>query len=539
MPHYAQLRADDPGRVGRYSVAGRIEGIPSDDPIYLGTAPDGSDVSISMLTGNWAHDAAARDRFAAEAAVAMRVPPFCAARLLDSGIDGDVAYLVSEYIPGRSLLEAVSADGPLRGPDLEAVAIGMATGLAAVHQAGIVHANFGPAYVILPPYGPLRVIEFGITPPYGTATPSADMFDWAQTVIYAASGQSPGETPDLSVLPEPIRGAVERCLHRDAVDRPAARTVVLALLGDTLPSAGVLAEGSRRATRHDSGRPGGRANSGPRSATNRPAAAPRLATTGPAPRPGQRRPAGQRHPADRRGQAFPAEAGVRSPPAPPGPRQRPGAGLRGAAGAVPVTAQLPAVPSRGSAAGRPGIQNGRGSGRSPHPGSHQHRGSRGRRAWAAAGAVLCVAVVAGATALHLTQDSSSSAGNDSHHPLGRGSSAPTTQTSSPGVATPAKFAGSWRGRLLQPPDITTKATVVLTAGAITGSVSYSGSTISCTGALLVTSASPSKLGMSQQVPKGSKCFDGAVTVTLLPSGRLSFTFQARTGPKATGTLSKS
>jgi hypothetical protein len=533
MPHYTQLRADDPGRVGRYSVAGRIEGIPSDDPIYLGTGPDGTDVSISMLAGTWAQDAAARDRFAAEAAVAMRVPPFCAARLLDSGIDGDVAYLVSEYVPGRSLLEVVSTAGVLSGPDLEAVAIGMATGLAAVHQAGLVHGHFGPEYVILPADGPLRVVEFGITPPYGTATPAADMFDWAQTVIYAASGQPPAEVPDLSMLPEPVRGAVGRCLYRDPLERPAARAVVLALLGDTIPSAGVLAEGSRRAARQDSGRAGNGAAADPRGAAPRPTAA----NVGPGPRSGPRPTNDRRHPADRRGQAVPAGAGFRSTAGPPGPRQRTAAGRPGGTGARQAMDQLPAVQSRGRAGRRPGTQDAPGSSaRSPHSGTHQQRASRGRRVWLAAGAVLVVAVIGGATLLHLTQDGNSATGTNSRQTRGPGSSSPTTQTSSPGVNTPAAFAGSWHGLLQQLPDDTFHATIFLSAGATGGSVSYSGSGFSCTGTLLVTSATSKTLGMSQHFPKGSACGDGAVTVTLLPSGKLSFTF--RGSPSATGKLAK-
>ena len=105
MPHQSPLRAGDPRRVGRYRLSGQLTGIPSDDPIFTGTGPDGAAVTISMIRGDWAHDAAARDRFAAEAAVAKRVPPFCAARVLDAGVDGSDAYLVSEYVAGQSLLE--------------------------------------------------------------------------------------------------------------------------------------------------------------------------------------------------------------------------------------------------------------------------------------------------------------------------------------------------------------------------------------------------------------------------------------------------
>ena len=181
--------------------------------------------------------------------MAKRVPPFCAARVLDAGLDGSQAYLVSEYVQGQSLLELVSADGVRRGQDLEAVAIGMATGLASVHQAGLVHGNFGPEFVIMAPDGPPRVVEFGITPPYGTATPSADMLAWAQTVVFAASGHPAAALDDLDVLPDHLRGPVERCLDPEPAGRPAARAVVQSLLGSQDLPAGVLAEGSRRAVR--------------------------------------------------------------------------------------------------------------------------------------------------------------------------------------------------------------------------------------------------------------------------------------------------
>jgi eukaryotic-like serine/threonine-protein kinase len=264
MPHQTPLRPGDPRGVGRYRVAGRLAGIPSEDPIFVGTGPDGSEVAISMLGGDWSHDAAARDRFAAEAAVAKRVPPFCAARILDAGYDGSDAYLVSEFVPGPSLLEVVGRDGVRRAHDLDAIAIGMATGLASGHQAGLVHGSFGPEYVVLSTAdGTPRVVEFGITPPYGTATPSADMLAWGQTVVFAASGRPPVTTADLDVLPYHLRGPVEQCLDPEPAQRPAARAVVLTLLGETEIRAGLLAEGSRRATRPISRSTAGYDDTGP------------------------------------------------------------------------------------------------------------------------------------------------------------------------------------------------------------------------------------------------------------------------------------
>ena len=190
MPHVTPLHADDPRRVGRYRLTGRIAGMPADDPahlggapngfagmpadgpVYLGQSPEGGEVAVRLLEADWIGDGAERDRFAAEAKAACRVAPFCAAQFLGAGFDSGHAFLVSEYVAGPSLEEFVAEEGPWEGRDLLALAIGTATGLAAIHQAGLVHGDFGPEHVVLGPEGP-RVVGFGITPPYGIATPAA------------------------------------------------------------------------------------------------------------------------------------------------------------------------------------------------------------------------------------------------------------------------------------------------------------------------------------------------------------------------------
>ena len=172
MPQVAPLRPDDPKRVGRYRLTGRILG-PAGTPAYLGRATDGDRVAVTLFASERTPDGAARDRFTAEARAARRVAPFCAARILDAGLENGRAYLVSEFVAGPLLSEVVAADGPREGEELEALAIGAATGLAAVHQAGLVHGEFGPDHIVLGADGP-RVIGFAITPPYGAATPAAD-----------------------------------------------------------------------------------------------------------------------------------------------------------------------------------------------------------------------------------------------------------------------------------------------------------------------------------------------------------------------------
>lgn len=266
MPSATPLLAADPARIGRYRLAGRIGGRPGqgsqpahgarrDGPapfvIYLGRATNGEVVTITMLQPVEAGDTAARDRFMAEADAARQVAPFCVARMLDAGFHGDFPYLVSEHVPGPSLAEAVAADGPRAGDVLRAVAIGAATGLAAIHQAGLVHGHFGADRLVLGPGGP-RVVHSGITPPYGRATPAADVHAWARSVLFAATGMAGGalEQPRpaaLYDLPSPLRELIAESLDEDPGTRPPAKVIVTRMLGHAHAPAGILAAGSRAA----------------------------------------------------------------------------------------------------------------------------------------------------------------------------------------------------------------------------------------------------------------------------------------------------
>ena len=268
MPHVTPLLADDPRRVGRYRLTGRIAGMhadgpahpgsvpegtagmPADGPVYLGRSPEGGEVAVRLFKVDSIGDGAERDRFAAEAKAARPGAPFCAAQILGAGFENGYAFLVSEYVAGPSLEEFVAEKGPWEDRDLLALAIGTATGLAAIHQAGLVHGDFGPEHVVLGPEGP-RVVGFGITPPYGIATPAADLRAWVHTVLYAAAGGTadPEDPEDLALLPEPLRTLAVRCMSADPGDQPSARSLVLTLLGDDHPPAGVLGEGSRQAAR--------------------------------------------------------------------------------------------------------------------------------------------------------------------------------------------------------------------------------------------------------------------------------------------------
>jgi ABC-type oligopeptide transport system substrate-binding subunit len=268
MPETTPLRPNDPERIGAYRLSARL-GEGGQGVVYLGTGPEDESVAIKLLHAQFSGDTKARARFAGELSSAKRVAPFCTAQILDAEVEGDTPYLVSEFIDGPSLREVVDARGPRSGGDLQRLAIGMATALTAIHEAGIVHRDFKPTNVLLAADGP-RVIDFGIaraldasgtvtsttvgTPSYMSpeqisgepAGPPTDVFAWACTMVFAATGAPPfgqdsipavmnrilNQDPALGMLMDPLREIVRSCLSKQPDRRPTAQQVLLRLLGN-------------------------------------------------------------------------------------------------------------------------------------------------------------------------------------------------------------------------------------------------------------------------------------------------------------------
>ncbi|RJL32561.1 protein kinase domain-containing protein [Bailinhaonella thermotolerans] len=265
----APLTAADPERLGAYWLAGRL-GSGGQGVVYEAYDDAGDRFAVKVLHGDFAGDAGARDRFAREVLATRRVAAFCTASVVAVELDGPRPYVVSEYVSGPTLRDAVARDGPYSGGDLVRLATAIATALAAIHRADVIHRDLKPDNVLLGPDGP-RVIDFGVartgdmsltttgrvagTPAYMApevfvghrATPAADVFAWGGVVLYAATGRDPfeGDTlgavmyrvltdvPALDALPDPLRPLVAAALAKAPESRPSARDLLLTILDHT------------------------------------------------------------------------------------------------------------------------------------------------------------------------------------------------------------------------------------------------------------------------------------------------------------------
>ena len=304
-----QLRPTDPRRLGRYRLEARL-GQGGMGTVYLGRSREGRPVAVKVIKPEFAYDSEFRGRFRSEVNRARQVPPFCTAEVIDADADHETPYLVTEYVDGPSLAEVVIDQGPLTGGNLHSVAIGVATALAAIHGAGVIHRDLKPRNVLFA-LGTPKVIDFGIARAFEatsqhTATdqmvgtvaymaperfdtvtdralgPAADVFAWGVVVTYAATGRTPfnadspvataarilTQQPNLTGLPEPLRELVAASLDKDPDRRPTATELLdrLVATGAPDPAAEALAA---RATQHlraatgGGGQASGGRNSGP------------------------------------------------------------------------------------------------------------------------------------------------------------------------------------------------------------------------------------------------------------------------------------
>lgn len=184
------------------------------------------------------------------------------ARNLTAAEAGGLWWVLDQWEAGVSLDDRLQ-DEPLSEFGLYTVMTGIAQGLAALHQAGVIRRELAPRYVLLResddrpvlmdlelakltdggptvspdewPDDPYRALEVTGEAPIDER---ADLYSWGRLFVHAAEGTLPergAEQITRSDVPGRIKGIVQDCLATGRSQRPASMQVVLKVLNTWQP----------------------------------------------------------------------------------------------------------------------------------------------------------------------------------------------------------------------------------------------------------------------------------------------------------------
>jgi len=122
------------------------------------------DVAVKVMRlNNAATDEHRRKRFMREARLASKISHQHVVQVIDAGLtpDGNT-YLVMPLIEGGDLGQRVRNGGRIPQAEFLTLAIAIAKGLAAIHQAGAVHRDLKPANILLDMNGDPKIADFGM-----------------------------------------------------------------------------------------------------------------------------------------------------------------------------------------------------------------------------------------------------------------------------------------------------------------------------------------------------------------------------------------
>lgn len=174
----------------------------------------------------------------------------------------DYHFLEMEFLPGRSLQQAIRAEGRLTPVRATALAARMAEGLGAAHRAEIVHQDLKPDNVLLTHQGIPKIADFGLakrirrrtdselpdflcgTPNFmapelfqgSPATPASDVYALGVTYYLMLTGEFPFSEQTIPKLMQAVTSQPAPSVRARVPELPLEMAECLGVLLDKTPS---------------------------------------------------------------------------------------------------------------------------------------------------------------------------------------------------------------------------------------------------------------------------------------------------------------
>lgn len=154
-------------------------------------------VAIKVLRPEYESDMEFVRRFSREAEAAAKMSHENIVNLLDVGIEGDMRYIVMEYVDGRTLKEMIREEGRIHPDVALRMTIRILAAVDHAHRNGIVHRDIKPQNILVDKNGRVRVADFGIARLKASQTTQLDQNGSAMgSVHYLSPEQARGEVAD-------------------------------------------------------------------------------------------------------------------------------------------------------------------------------------------------------------------------------------------------------------------------------------------------------------------------------------------------------
>lgn len=148
-------------------------------------------VTVKVLREEFAGDEEFIERFRSEACSVARLSHPNIVRAYDVGEDGEINYIVNEYIHGDTLKKAIQEKAPFDSRSTINVSIQIASALSQAHKARIVHRDIKPQNILVGTDGVVKVTDFGIARA-ATASTMTTTANAAGSVHYFSPEQARG-----------------------------------------------------------------------------------------------------------------------------------------------------------------------------------------------------------------------------------------------------------------------------------------------------------------------------------------------------------
>lgn len=120
------------------------------------------DVAIKILNYDFANEEELKRRFQREALSATSLTHPHIVDIFDVGEEGELLYLVMEYVEGQTLKKFIQSNGPLAPKQALPIMRQLVSAISNAHHNGIVHRDIKPQNILMDSEGNLKITDFGI-----------------------------------------------------------------------------------------------------------------------------------------------------------------------------------------------------------------------------------------------------------------------------------------------------------------------------------------------------------------------------------------